>query len=101
MAQVARFSRMSFVTTSGEILAERIRREVYLLTAGDPRRWQGVWSVEKRLGIRYSDMQAALVYAVTAGWIEALGDPIISIRIRPTDITPANKDGPWLHANEN
>ena len=89
------------VTSTGEALAVRVRREVYLATAGELSRWQGVWSVESRLGVHFEDMQAALNYAVTAGWIEALGDPIFSIRLRPSNITPANKDGPWPHANEN
>jgi len=78
------------VTTTGEALAARIRREVYLLTAGDLSRWQGVWSVENRLGVRFEDMQAALNYAVDAGWIEAIGNPIFTIRLRDTNITPAN-----------
>jgi len=61
----------------------------------------GGLSVEKRLGVRFADMQAALHYAVTAGWIEALGDPIINVRVRPTNMTPARKETPWRPANEN
>jgi len=88
------------VTTEGESLAERIRREVYLLTAGDLSQWQAVWSLEKRLVLRFHDFQDALKYAVTAGWIEAIGDPITSIRLRPTSVTPAEDEPPNLPANK-
>jgi hypothetical protein len=80
------------VDSEGEALAERIRRDIYLRSAGDLSQWQAVWSLEKRLVIRFHDFQNALKYAVTAGWIEAIGDPITSVRLRPTNLTPAADD---------
>ena len=88
------------VDSEGEALAERIRREIYLRSAGDLSQWQAVWSLEKRLVIRFHDFQNALKYAVTAGWIEAIGDPITNIRLRPTSVTPAEDEPSNLPANK-
>jgi hypothetical protein len=71
------------------MLAARFRREVYLLSLGNASQWQAVQPIQWRLKVGEKEAQAALNYAVAAGWLEAQGEPIFRVRLTTAAFTPA------------
>ena len=71
------------VSLAGQLLAARFRHEVFLLSIGNASEWQAVQPIQWRFKVSEEDAQAALRYAVVAGWLEAQGDPIFRVRLAP------------------
>jgi hypothetical protein len=76
------------VDISGRKLAARFRRAVFLLSNGSPRQWQAVPPIRHQLKAGEDDAQAALRYAVDAGWLETQGDPIFRVRLAKDPLAP-------------